>query len=519
MPETSFFRTSFRMLLPSAVLLLALAVPAHGQWYEESTIDISGLNYNLDGMSGSLTTGMELAIAGDTAVVGGGRDAYIFERNSAGQWNRTTTFTVVPNSIKTFIPVQVAIDGDNVAIGARESPTSSVLHRDAPGTWSSASLAGRVMDIDISGDTALLCYDASWAPFGQRIFDRQADGSWTQSAILPKPETAGSNFGLGGAISGNRVLIGNVGVGGHSYIFERDSIGTWSLTATPETNLTGGSGTCVALDGSTAIIAGWPQCIYEQNDSGAWTKVPKLPGVGGGPVAVDGGNAVMKANDERGQTLAFAVRRDANGNWTESQSLGAVATNFSSTQSVAAGGGKLAVVRSDKQISVYAYDSSPRLFYSGFDAGTTLADLGLTSHSDSSGSVQVDSSGVLRLVQGTTGLPGLTNTTGVGKTLDCDEHVTFTFECGSREDQGSLQLTLGGVVLDTIPLSSRGSSYQRTFALADLGLRPGQLDWKLDYTSQWGSSATIDNLFITTIPEPATLSLLALGVLGLHRQR
>ena len=474
------------MLLPSAVLLLALVAPAHGQWYQESTIDISGLDYGLGGH------GVELAIAGDIAVVGGSQDAYIFERNSAGQWNRTTTFNIVSGIIRPpMLSVQVAIDGDNVAIGSRDSATSYVLHRDAPGTWSSASLAVPAMDIDISGDTALLCYKADWGNFGQRIFDRQPDGSWTQSAVLPRGD-ASIDFGTAGAISGNRVLIGE---DSHAYIFDRDSAGAWSLTATPETALFGGGyGTGVALDGSTAIVTGRPAYIYVQNDSGAWTSiVPKLPDQGTAPVAIDGGNAIVTSGRQ-----AYALRRDANGNWTEFQYLAGTSTNMSSySQTVAAADGKLAVVGEDRHVRVYAYDSSPRLFYSNLDVGTNLADLGLTTHADSSGSVTIDGlDWGLRLTRSAAG------TAGIGKTLDCDDRVTFTFERGYFRGQGSLQLTLGGVVLDTIALPG-SSTYRRTFTLADLGLNPGQLEWNLDYTSAESGSVIIDNLFITTIPEPA----------------
>ena len=476
------------MLLPSVVLLLALVAPAHGQWYQESTIDISGLDYGLSGIAGYF--GMELAVAGDTAVVGGGKDAYIFERNAAGQWNRTTTVNVLPGSTRSEFAVQVAIDGNNVAIGSRGSATSYVLHRDAPGTWSSASLAGPCMDIDISGDTALLCYKGDWGNFGQRIFDRQADGSWTQSAILPRGTASRVGFGTAGAISGNRVLIGE---SSHAYIFERDSAGAWSLTATPETNLVGGFGIGVALDGSTAITGGWPQRMFVQNDGGAWTRVLGLPGQTSGTtaMAVDGGNAVLAIG-----SATCTLRRDANGNWTETQWLGGnISNNMSLSQTVAAGGDKLAVVGADKQVRVYAYDSSPRLFYSSFDAGTTLDNLGFTAHGDSASSARIGSYG-LELIRTVAG------TTGVSKMLDCDEQVTFTFDYSGHSDYpGSLQLTLGGVVLDTTPFI--GGKYRRTFTLADLGLTPGPLEWKLDHISRWGGTATIDNLFITTIPEPA----------------
>lgn len=155
--------------------LLAIVSPAQGQWYLESTIDTSGLDFGGSSMS--------FAINGDTVVVGGTRDAYFFER-TAGQWNQTKTLNLL-RSGEIYMPVQVAMDGDNVAIGSYDSPTSYVLHHDAPGTWSSSSLNGRAFDIDISGDTVLLCYKGDWGDYGQRIFDRQPDGCWALSAILP----------------------------------------------------------------------------------------------------------------------------------------------------------------------------------------------------------------------------------------------------------------------------------------------------------------------------------------------
>lgn len=248
-----------------------------------------------------------------------------------------------------------------------------------------------------------------------------------------------------------------------------------------------------------AVTAGYPANIFERAGDGTWAAVPDLSAIGS-CVGADGNDAYLG-----GDGGGVAVRRGAAGVW-ESQHLPG------STVTAAVGGGKIALASSTDQVQIYGYDSSPRLLYSNFDAGTDLADLGFTTHTDSYGRVAaVD--GSLSLYRSTSGTVA---TVGVSKTLDCQDLVTFTFEYTGHSG-GSLQMSLGGVVLDTISTTGYVRiDYRRTFNLADLGLSPGQLQWNLDSNTQ----AIIDNLYITTnVPEPATLALLAAGGLAMLRRR
>jgi hypothetical protein len=63
------------------------------------------------------------------------------------------------------------------------------------------------------------------------VFDRAADGSWNQSALIAPPFPGSSDrFGMAVALDGDRLVIGADGVG-RAFVYERDAQGAWNVVA------------------------------------------------------------------------------------------------------------------------------------------------------------------------------------------------------------------------------------------------------------------------------------------------
>jgi hypothetical protein len=141
--------------------------------------------------------GTSVAISGDTIVVGapgqgltdqnlGPGAAYVFDRDAQGDWTQTTMLQASNPGPDDKFGREVAIDGDTIVVGA-------------PGEDSKA----RIIDGAEDSDEAL----QSGAAY---VFERDAQGSWTQSTYL-KAANAGQEdaYGSSVGISGDTIAVGS----------------------------------------------------------------------------------------------------------------------------------------------------------------------------------------------------------------------------------------------------------------------------------------------------------------------
>jgi hypothetical protein len=163
--------------------------------------------------------GYSVAISGNYAIVGAwGYDlgtsydigkAFIFERDSNGNWNKKTKLVASDGAAYHYFGGSVAISGNYAIIGA---------HRDGD-----------------KGSDAGAAY----------IFERDNNGNWGTAVIgqtyrtektklLASDGACSDYFGISAAISGNYAFVGaskdddNGEDAGAVYVFERDSNGNWN---------------------------------------------------------------------------------------------------------------------------------------------------------------------------------------------------------------------------------------------------------------------------------------------------
>ncbi|MNU88028.1 hypothetical protein D3C71_778300 [compost metagenome] len=196
------------------------------------------------------------------------------------------------------------------------------------------------------------------------IFERDAGGSWNQIQILtPSDIQPGDHFGTFTAISGNYIVVSapfadSIGQdstlinAGAVYVFERNSGGVWQqvikirASDAHSYDIFGH----VALHGKYLVVGSYNDYdanemnykdaagavyVFERTDGGEWLPVQKLTasdrasGNLFNQVAVDGytktivvgAPGVVGANPAPQSGAAYVFKRDASGNWNETQKL------------------------------------------------------------------------------------------------------------------------------------------------------------------------------------------------------
>lgn len=201
------------------------------------------------------------------------------------------------------------------------------------------------------------------------IFERDAGGNWNQGqTLIPSDHQKGDHFGSYVAISGNYIavasytkdLIGSDGTltnAGAVYIFEKDPGGVWQevikITA-PDTRsndvfgslalsgkyLVVGSNNGYDVNGANYKAGAGAAYVFERTDGGEWLPVQKLTASDrasgeyfGYGLAVDGYTktivvgAPWSSTDGSGTNTiqsygaAYVFKRDASGNWNQTQKL------------------------------------------------------------------------------------------------------------------------------------------------------------------------------------------------------
>ncbi|CAD5960121.1 Integrin alpha-9 [Planktothrix tepida] len=177
--------------------------------------------------------GNSVAISGDIAIVGAPKEdkgtgsVYIFQREADGTWTQKAKFQASDKQADANFGNSVAISGDIAIVGApkEDKGTGSVyiFQRGADGTWTQKAKfqasdkqadANFGNSVAISGDTAIVgAYyqdtDSKQDAGSAYIFQREADGTWTQKAKLQASnKQAKAKFGNSVAISEDTAIVG-----------------------------------------------------------------------------------------------------------------------------------------------------------------------------------------------------------------------------------------------------------------------------------------------------------------------
>lgn len=257
----------------------------------------------------------KIALSGNTAVLPADREqtdadiygsgaVYVFTRDTDDVWGHTQKITSDENAER--FGLFTAIDGDTLAIS----------HRD---------------DGDITPDAGSIR--------GVTMYTRDSSGQWVVSQrISALTESGAYRFGNTIAISGDTMMIqANTNFDGSIvFVYDRNSEGEWiqqqDLMLDAEEN---GLGSAIDIDGDTAIIgdyrdgtngflsgAAW---IYAKDESGSWVSQQQLQPDANGEsdfvgtsVALEG-DVAMLGGEHSDSVYLFS--RDADGNWSQSQTL------------------------------------------------------------------------------------------------------------------------------------------------------------------------------------------------------
>lgn len=274
-----------------AQLVAAQAMPAV-PWSQEA---------QLTGYPDSAHVGQSVALSGDTALLGGDGEAYVFTRNQN--------------------------DGDAWTIEQRLQPS------DAP-------VASFGFSVAVDGDTALVGAPGGTAGMGAvYVFVREA-GTWVEQRIFEGTLTASNLFGMSVAMFGNTAAIGApqetpTGAPQGAVYFLTRTGQTWEQQQ--RVTATGGAttdylGRSVARIFDTAVVGAPPGVAYVFDLEGdTWNQSQTLVGsdtldtdVFGIATAIDGDTAVVGAyldgdnGVESGSAYVF-VR--AGGTWSEQTKL------------------------------------------------------------------------------------------------------------------------------------------------------------------------------------------------------
>lgn len=264
--------------------------------------------------------GTSVSISGNLAIVGSPREAddaaganwmqysgsaYIFQRNSAGNWVQVQKIVASDRGPGDLFGTSVSISGDYAIVGSYGddenasganymfgSGSAYIFHRSSGGSWSQVQkIVANDRDaldyfgiaVSISGDRAVVgAYndeDSSGAGNTQGagsayIFERDTTTNvWNQVKKIASGQTTDGNFGYAVSISGSSIIVGayleNAGSSqgvlndvGAAYFYERNSSGIWSqvirVTASDK-DAYDYFGYSVSISGSYAIVGAFQE--------------------------------------------------------------------------------------------------------------------------------------------------------------------------------------------------------------------------------------------------------------------
>jgi hypothetical protein len=247
--------------------------------------------------------GAPVAVDGNSIIVGGGRPtpnpefpdqfdrtAFLFERNSAGQWVFVRTLATIPTAFDAggdvTYPFNVAMSGGVASVASGQI---LVFERTASGWVSVPAVAGAQNgDLEVSSGLILAssivgtCFDAD-------LVEKQASGTWleTRSFVSTVPPGTPSECDVdssGGEvdITNNRVILGH---GAEVQIWHRNANGTWPIPPSaivplppPVRPPNFSSGTGLTIEDDLAIASSGSRVVgpVVLRRSGSWTVTGNL---------------------------------------------------------------------------------------------------------------------------------------------------------------------------------------------------------------------------------------------------
>jgi hypothetical protein len=253
--------------------------PIANNWFYEATLQSPN-------SLGNNRFGSAVALEGDTAVVGSRSGlAYVFIRDSSGQWSESSTITGSSNAKYQNVSVDIFKDTIVVGFSTAETGTALTLTK-LEGKWQQQlgvlspgdSVGSFGISVSVVEGT-IVCGGREAVYAFQKI-----DGLWQQTAkITPSDGVEGDEFGasldllFSTDIQRNVLLVGaanNGGSQGAAYVFLHDmTSGAWEQEVKLVSSAAGpgdGFGLAVALEQRTAVV-GAPfddsLYIYEFNDN------------------------------------------------------------------------------------------------------------------------------------------------------------------------------------------------------------------------------------------------------------
>jgi len=247
--------------------------------------------------------------------------AYIFERDITGNWQEAAKLTASDGNSEDNFGFPVSISGNYAIIGSDSdyngqdfigSGSAYIFERDSTGNWREVSkltpsdgvnydLFGS--SVSISGSYAIVGssnHDGLYSNSGcSYIYERDTTGNWQEMAKLTASDGAEyDNFGMSVSISGNYVIVGSPfsdgnGINsGSAYIYERDTTGNWQevakLTAS-DNRYNSFFGYSVSISNGYAIVgspgdsinmlnfdSSGSSYIFERDLFGNWQQLDKL---------------------------------------------------------------------------------------------------------------------------------------------------------------------------------------------------------------------------------------------------
>ena len=312
-----------------------------------------------DGFGGAMAAGAGTLVTSSYSVLDGAGEAYVFRLGADGDWMLSQRLRPSDAAPGDAFGVTVALDGDNLLIGAfARGDTAGAVYafrRDGSGAFRQEAVfqaddtqAGDRFGVSLAldGDRALVAatrHDEQKG--GVYVFDRTGEGSWTQTAKLePADLEKGSRYGSSLALSGNRAFAGTdrlAGFTGGVFGFERDAdSGIWNETVRPQPfDASRGMrfGSSIAFDGEdlwvgAAGAAGFEGRAYRFTPDASgdgWASVekyasdqPKSGDVFAGNVMLADDLVVVAAlNADFGLGAAYVFEPAGDGGWSQTSRL------------------------------------------------------------------------------------------------------------------------------------------------------------------------------------------------------
>jgi len=342
--------------------------------------------------------------------------AYVYERDTEGFWQLVSTLLPVDGEPLDQFGVDVAIDGDRIAVSALGDNDVGVfggavtLFDLVDGSWRPvekllpSSGENELFGGSISIDDGVVAVGARRADLGDlgwagavTVFERDASGDWFEAALLTasNPRDRGL-FGSDVLMVGDRLWVGATNgdldtASGIVYLFERSEFGEWIEVDQLTSDLSAGDefGARLAYDDGLLVISspeyiGSSLHLFRELAPGDFVEIATFESEVfmnhlGGSVAVMGERVVASASSWSNDLSAVVVYEpDASGVWREVARLTERRTQSRRDTEVALAGETLFAATPTDGFggSLRRYDLvSPELSVSGDCPGTITADV------------------------------------------------------------------------------------------------------------------------------------------------